>query len=147
MKWLERFKKHKKQKKETQVPSERIDLSNNVDTSNHISGLYFMRTMSIVNGQEIYAVKIGKSSDVGKRMYMYRTHTPFAILGGMCEVKYSLLNAYEDACHIYLHRYAMPNIYCSGEWEIVNKENYEELCKMCDTNDGFAQFVGKALVA
>lgn len=127
----------------TQEPPERIDLSKNVSTSNHICGLYFMKTMSIVDGREIYAVKVGKSEDIGKRMYMYRTHTPFAILGGMCEVRRELLSTYEDICHLRLHQYALPNAYCNGEWEIVSKENYDELSLRCDTDVGFRKMVNE----
>ena len=124
-----------------QPPQEPIDLSNNVKTSDHICGLYFMRTMSIVDGREIYAVKIGRSEDIGKRMYMYRTHTPFAILGGVCEVRRPLLSTYEDICHIRLHQYALPHAYCSGEWEIVSKEDYDMLSLRCDTDVGFRKMV------
>jgi len=120
-----------------------INLSNNVSTSNHICGLYFMHTMSIIDGREIYAVKIGQSSDIGKRMYTYRTHTPFAILGGMCEVRHALLSGYEEVCHLKLHQYALPNAYCSGEWEIVSKEDYNMLCSRCDTDVGFKKMVNE----
>jgi hypothetical protein len=120
-----------------------IDMSINVKTSNHICGLYFMRTMSVIDGREIYAVKIGRSEDIGKRMYMYRTHTPFAILGGICEVRKELLATYEEICHIRLHQYARPNAYCCGEWEIVSKEDYEKLCLMCDTDVGFRKMVNE----
>lgn len=120
-----------------------IDLSNNVDTSNHICGLYFMHTMSIIDGREVYAVKIGKSGDIGKRMYTYRTHTPFAILGGICEVRQALLDTYEDICHVRLHEYAKPNAYCCGEWEIVSKENYEMLCHKCDSDVGFRKMINE----
>lgn len=125
------------------IPEEPIDLSSNVKTSNHICGLYFMRTMSVVDGREIYAVKIGKSEDIGKRMYMYRTHTPFAVLGGICEVRRELLATYEDICHIRLHQYAMPKAYCCGEWEIVSKEDYEMLCLHCDSDVGFRKTVNE----
>ena len=124
-------------------PEKPIDLSGNVKTSNHICGLYFMRTMSVVDGREIYAVKIGRSEDIGKRMYMYRTHTPFAIMGGICEVRHNLLYEYEEICHLKLHQYAMPNAYCCGEWEIVSKENYEKLSLLCDTDVGFRKMVNE----
>lgn len=120
-----------------------IDFTSNVKTSNHICGLYFMKTMTVVDGKEVYAVKIGRSEDIGKRMYMYRTHTPFAILGGMCEVRHSLLSTYEEICHIKLHQYAQPQMYCAGEWEIVSKEDYENLCRMCDTDVGFRKMVNE----
>lgn len=120
-----------------------LDMSLNVKTSNHICGLYFMRTMSVIDGREIYAVKIGKSEDIGKRMYMYRTHTPFAILGGICEVRRELLATYEEICHIRLHQYALPNAYCSGEWEIVSKEDYDKLCLWCDSDVGFRKMVNE----
>ena len=126
-----------------QEPEEPIDLSTNVSTSNHICGLYFMHTMSVIDGREIYAVKIGKSSDIGKRMYMYRTHTPFAILGGICEVRSNLLDGYEDICHLKLHQYALPNAYCSGEWEIVSKEDYNMLCLHCDNDVGFKKMINE----
>ena len=117
--------------------------SENVRTSDHICGLYFMKTITVVDGKEVYAVKIGKSEDIGKRMYMYRTHTPFAILGGVCEVRRQLLNTYEEICHIRLHEYALPHMYCSGEWEIISKENYEELCRWCDSDVGFRKKVNE----
>jgi len=119
------------------------DFSSNVKTSDHICGLYFMKTITIVDGKEVYAVKIGRSEDIGKRMYMYRTHTPFAILGGVCEVRRQLLSTYEDICHIRLHQYALPQMYCAGEWEIVSKESYEELCRLCDTDVGFRKMVNE----
>lgn len=150
MKLFELFKRKPKKEETTQfvlIPEEEdttpIDLSANVDTSNHICGLYFMYTMSIIDGREIYAVKIGKSNDIGKRMYTYRTHTPFAILGGICEVHHSLLSRYEDICHIRIHQYALPNAYCSGEWEIVSKEDYNMLCSRCNTNVGFRKMVNE----
>lgn len=150
MKWFKFFNRKKPQQEEPkelivieQPLEEPIDLSNNVKTSNHICGLYFMRTMSVVDGREIYAVKIGKSEDIGKRMYMYRSHTPFAVLGGICEVRRELLATYEDICHIRLHQYAMPKAYCSGEWEIVSKENYDMLCLRCDTDVGFKKMVNE----
>ena len=117
------------------------DFSSNVKTSDHICGLYFMKTMTMVDGKEVYAVKIGRSEDIGKRMYMYRTHTPFAMLGGVCEVRRGLLATYEDICHLRLHQYAIPNMYCAGEWEIVSKENYEKLCLLGDTDVGFRKMV------
>lgn len=147
MRFFERFKKKKPQQESKELivieqpPEEPIDLSGNVKTSDHICGLYFMRTMSIVDGKEIYAVKIGKSEDIGKRMYMYRTHTPFAILGGVCEVRKSLLSAYEEICHLRLHQYALPHAYCCGEWEIVSKEDYDMLCLRCDSDVGFRKIV------
>jgi len=128
---------------EPQDELEPRDFSSNVKTSDHICGLYFMKTMTIVDGKEVYAVKIGRSEDIGKRMYMYRTHTPFAILGGVCEVRRQLLSTYEDICHIKLHQYALPQMYCAGEWEIVSKENYEELCRLCDTDVGFRKMVNE----
>lgn len=147
IKFFERFRKSKEEPKQfimvEQEPPEHIDLSKNVSTSNHICGLYFMKTMSIIDGREIYAVKVGKSEDIGKRMYMYRTHTPFAILGGMCEVRRELLSTYEDICHLRLHQYALPNAYCNGEWEIVSKESYDELSLRCDTDVGFRKMVNE----
>ena len=126
-----------------QLLEEPIDLSENVKTSNHICGLYFMYTTSVIDGREMYAVKIGRSEDIGKRMYMYRTHTPFAILGGICEVRRELLSTYEEICHLRLHQYAMPNAYCSGEWEIVNKENFVKLCTLCDNDVGFRKMINE----
>ena len=148
MKLFDLFKRKKPQEQKEiivveQPPNEPIDLSYNVKTSDHICGLYFMRTMSIIDGREIYAVKIGRSEDIGKRMYMYRTHTPFAILGGVCEVRRNLVSAYEDICHLKLHQYAMPNAYCCGEWEIVSKEDYEMLSLRCDTDVGFRKMVNE----
>lgn len=148
MKLFERFrKKPKEEPKELIVieqPKEELppqDFSSNVKTSDHICGLYFMKTMTMVDEKEVYAVKIGRSEDIGKRMYMYRTHTPFAILGGVCEVRHNLLAAYEEICHLKLHQYAIPNMYCAGEWEIIGKEDYEELCRLCDTDVGFRKVV------
>lgn len=140
--WLH---KRKQVKEPDHPPEEPIDLSLNASTSSHVNGLYFMRTMSIIDGREVYAVKIGQSGDIGRRMGMYRTHTPFTILGGIVEVPHKLTSHYEDACHIRLHHYALPNAYCSGEWEIVSKENYDKLCKMCDTDEAFRQFVNETV--
>lgn len=145
MKWSDLFKR--KDKSKPQENTEPIDFSLNASTTSHICGLYFMRTMSVMDGREVYAVKVGQSGDISKRMSMYRTHTPFAVLGGICEIKHSMLAHSEEACHMYLHRYALPQAYCSGEWEIVSKENYELLCSQCDTDEGFKEFVGRALVA
>lgn len=148
MKLFDRFRKKKQEEPKElivvqQLEPEPINLSGNVNTSAHICGLYFMRTMSIIDGREMYAVKIGRSEDIGKRMYLYRTHTPFAILGGMCEVRRELLSTYEEICHIKLHQYALPKAYCSGEWEIVSKETYDELCLKCDNDIGFKKMVNE----
>ena len=148
MKLFNRFRKKKQEEPKElivvqQSEPEPTNLSGNVNTSAHICGLYFMRTMSIIDGREIYAVKIGRSEDIGKRMYLYRTHTPFAILGGMCEVRRELLSTYEEICHIKLHQYALPKAYCSGEWEIVSKETYDELCLKCDNDIGFKKMVNE----
>ena len=145
MGWFNFFKRKKPIETQQEEPQEPIDLSLNAATSSHINGLYFMRTMSIIDGREVYAVKIGQSGDISKRMSMYRTHTPFTILGGIVEVPHKLTTQYEEACHIYLHHFALPNAYCSGEWEIVSKENYEKLCEMCDTDDGFKNFVNMVI--
>ena len=120
---------------------EYVDLSNNVDTGNHISGIYFMYTNSIIDGRKLYAVKVGQSSDIGKRMYMYRTHTPFDILGGMYEVSHRNLNAYEFRCQQKLHDYAVPYATCSGEWEIVSEETYNMLREQCGTSEKFKEWV------
>lgn len=149
MKLFDLFKKKKAQEEPKEIivvekkPEEPINLSGYVKTSDHICGLYFMRTMSVIDGREIYAVKIGKSEDIGKRMYMYRTHTPFAIMGGVCEVRRNLLSAYEEVCHLKLHQYALPNAYCNGEWEIVSKEDYEKLSLHCDSDVGFRKMVNE----
>lgn len=149
MKLFDRFrKKPKEEPKELIVVEQEEDLtprdfSSNVKTSDHICGLYFMTTMTMVDGKEVYAVKIGRSEDIGKRMYMYRTHTPFAVLGGVCEVRRNLLSAYEEICHLRLHQYAIPHMYCAGEWEIVSKEDYEELCRWCNTDVGFRKKVNE----
>jgi hypothetical protein len=147
MKFSNFFKRRKQEiKNESFIIEEepkQINLSEKVDTSIHISGLYFMHTMSIIDGRAIYAVKIGQSSDIGRRMYTYRTHTPFCMLGGVCEVRSALVDEYENICHIKLHNYALPNIICSGEWEIVSEENYKMLCERCISNDGFRQLINE----
>lgn len=145
MKIFNLFRRKSKEEPKQEESQEPIDLSLNAATTSHINGLYFMRTMSIIDGREVYAVKIGQSGDISKRMGMYRTHTPFTILGGIVEVPHRLTTQYEDACHIYLHHYALPNAYCCGEWEIVSKESYEILCKMCDTDDAFKEFVNMVI--
>lgn len=118
-----------------------VNLSTNVDTSNHIGGIYFMYTNSIIDGRKMYAVKVGQSADIGKRMYMYRTHTPFDILGGMYEVSYANRDAYEFRCQQKLHDYAIPHATCSGEWEIVSEETYNMLREQCGTSEKFKEWV------
>ena len=147
MKLFNLFKRKNQKTDETskQSTEDPIDLSLNSATSSHINGLYLMRTMSILDGREMYAVKIGQSGDISKRMGMYRTHTPFTVLGGIVQVPHKLTTHYEELCHIRLHKYALPNAYRCGEWEIVSKENYEKLCEMCDTDDGFRQFVNETV--
>lgn len=134
----------RKKPEETVVLSEEenhVNLSTNVDTSNHICGIYFMYTNSIIDGRKMYAVKVGQSSDIGKRMYMYRTHTPFDILGGMYEVPYNACGAYEFRCQQKLHDYAIPYATCSGEWEIVSEETYNMLREQCGTSEKFKEWV------
>ena len=134
----------KKKVKEVEViekEDEYVNLSKNVDTGNHVSGIYFMYTNSIIDGRKMYAVKVGQSADIGKRMYMYRTHTPFDILGGMYEVPYNKRNLYEFQCQQKLHDYAIPYATCSGEWEIVNEETYNMLREQCGTSEKFKEWV------
>ena len=136
------FKKNKVEEPVVAVQEdEYVDLSSNVGTGNHISGIYFMYTNSIIDGRKLYAVKIGQSLDIGKRMYMYRTHTPFDILGGMYEVSWRDLNAYEFRCQQKLHDYAVPYATCSGEWEIVSEETYNMLREQCGTSEKFKDWV------
>lgn len=142
MKLFDWFRRKKPEEEQTIIQeNEHVNLSNNVDTSNHISGIYFMYTNSIIDGKKLYAVKVGQSADIGKRMYMYRTHTPFDILGGMYEVPNHKRDHYEFRCQQKLHDYAVPHATCSGEWEIISEETYNMLREQCGTSEKFKEWV------
>ena len=141
MKLFDWFTKRRAKEVVVEKEDEYVDLSKNVNTGNHVCGIYFMYTNSIIGGRKMYAVKVGQSTDIGKRMYMYRTHTPFDILGGMYEVPRKELDTYEFRCQQKLHDYAIPYATCSGEWEIVSEEAYNMLREQCSTSERFKEWI------
>lgn len=115
--------------------------SDQLNTSEHFSGLYFIHQIGIINDEKCYAVKVGQSDDVGKRMGVYKSHTPFAIhsietletnccIADRCQME---LN-----CNRFLNKFARTNIKADGEWTIVTEEDYDMLCEMFANEEVFS---------
>lgn len=104
-----------------------------LNTTEHCSGLYFIHQIGEVNNEICYAVKVGQSEDIGKRMALYKTHTPFAIHGmetleveGGTEKRCEM----ELNCNRYLNQFSREDVKADGEWTIVSEEDYTILCDM-----------------
>lgn len=115
--------------------------SNQLNTSEHFSGLYFIHQIGEVNGERCFAVKVGQSDDVGKRMAQYKSHTPFA-KHGMETLETNCCTAdrcaMELRCNRYLNRFARRDITADGEWTIVSETDYDLLCEMFANEDVFS---------
>lgn len=111
-----------------------------LNTSEHFGGLYFIHQIGEVNGEICYAVKVGQTDDVGKRMSQYKTHTPFAKHGmETLETDCCVADrcAMELNCNRFLNQFARKDITADGEWTIVNKSDYDLLCEMFTSEDVF----------
>ena len=111
-----------------------------LNTEEHFSGLYFIHQIGEVNGEVCFAVKVGQSEDIGKRMAQYKSHTPFA-KHGMETLETTCCCADRCAmelnCNRYLNMFAREDIKADGEWTIVSTEDYEMLCGMFADEDIF----------
>ena len=107
----------------------------------HFPGLYFLGKHEVWNGKDIYVVKVGEASDIGKRMKSYLSHSPF-----FCDVCYIFnTSKYNDKtrkefelnCHLYTGINALATSAGSNEWFFVTKEQYEYFCKCFSDPDAF----------
>jgi len=115
--------------------------SDQLNTSEHFSGLYFIHQIGRINGEICYAVKVGQSDDIGKRMSVYKTHSPFSehsmeTLETSCCV--SERCAMELNCNRYLNKFTRQDVRADGEWTIVTEEDYDMLCDMFSNEDIFS---------
>ena len=111
-----------------------------LNTSEHFGGLYFIYQIGMVNDELCYAVKVGQSDDIGKRMAQYKSHTPF-VAHGMETLKTNCCVsdrcAMELNCNRYLNQFGRKDVKADGEWTIVREDDYRMLCEMFANEDVF----------
>lgn len=104
----------------------------NYDTPNE-PGLYFLGETHFnpITHEEFYCVKIGRASNLRRRLKEYDTHNPM-----LWRIDYSVDN--EEMEHYYHHRlYDVAIATCNHnkEWFFVDRQTYLEMCEK-----GFSYF-------
>lgn len=77
--------------------------------------------------EEFYWIKVGKTTDLYKRMKSYATHNPMLWKADYKIVFNEYLNANEQICHFILKEYGTQDTN-SQEWYQVSREVYLEIC-------------------
>ena len=119
-------------------------ISNNMFRQSYIGqgcgdfpGLYFIGDIKYdpLYGKMFY-VKIGSSSNVGKRLKQYRTYNP-AFYHDCCSLRIARYKKAETYCHNYLYsRCKFMPVY-TAEWFIVDEETYWDLCRIFSNDETF----------
>ena len=103
------------------------------------SGIYFIGDIKYdpLYGKMFY-VKIGSSSNVGKRLKQYRTYNP-AFYHDCCALACKRYERAETICQNYLSMKCKFVPYYTSEWYIVDEETYWELCKSFSNKESFCK--------
>ena len=76
--------------------------------------------------EEFYWIKVGKTTDLNKRMRSYATHNPMLWKADYKIVSHEHLNSHEQLCHCILKTYGEQENY--SEWYQVSRETYLNIC-------------------
>ena len=101
-----------------------------------ISALYLVGNTNFnpFTKEEFYWIKVGKTTDLKKRMRGYATHNPMLWKADYKKISNKYLHAHEQICHFILAKYGIQDEN-SKEWYRVSRETYLTICEQ-----GFAFF-------
>ena len=99
-------------------------------TSDGCDGLYFVSMIGMSpEGQAYYLVKVGRSSNIKKRIAGYASMNPMIFHNNMYITEYDRSNVdAEHNCHQYLAERAIAIADKTEEWFYVTEETYFDLC-------------------
>ena len=108
-------------------------------TSDGGDGLYFVSMIGMnPEGQAYYLVKVGRSSNIKKRISIYASTNPMIFHNNMYITDYDKSNVdAEHNCHQYLAERAYAIADRTEEWFYVTEEMYFELCGTFMDKDQF----------
>lgn len=100
-----------------------------VPKESHISALYLVGNTNFnpFTKEEFYWIKVGKTTDLKKRMKSYATHNPMLWRADYIEVPSTQLDFSEQICHHILNKYGTRDKN-SNEWFEVPREIYLAIC-------------------
>ena len=108
-------------------------------TSDGGDGLYFVGMIGMnPEGQEYYLVKVGRSTNIKKRIAVYASTNPMIFHNNAYITDYdrSVIEA-ESNCHRYLAENAYAIADKTEEWFYVYAEKYYELCGIFSDKEMF----------
>ena len=117
------------------LPTFHIDCLH-IDKEN-FGGLYFLGDIKYdPTYGKLFLVKIGSSSNVGKRMRTYTTHNPM-FFHSHTALECTNFYTKEKIAQAFLSRVSIGVPYFSNEWFIVEEETYFKLCDLFKDKDFF----------
>lgn len=96
-----------------------------------ITGLYLVGStyFNPYTDEKFYWIKVGKSTDLKKRMKQYATHNPMLWKNCFIPVSVKNLDTAESLCHAVLKHVALKKAENTNEWFQVDKETYLNICE------------------
>ncbi len=96
-----------------------------------IQGLYLIGNtyFNPFTKEEFYWIKVGKSTDIYKRILTYKTHNPMIWEADSIELNTEQMNEFEKLCHRQLKEICKEIAENTNEWFMVSRETYLEICE------------------
>ena len=100
-------------------------------TPSNFGGLYLVGStfFNPYTDEKFYWVKIGKSTNIEKRMKQYATHNPMLWKNSFLPVSNENVDTAEALCHTVLNHVSFKKADNTNEWFQVGKETYLKICE------------------